>query len=265
MYCTLGDGWLNFPSHFFLAFHMTCSTCYSQERTTPHPPTKHVHKTDENSLLNTQVAIFSSFSLEVKVPLLCLRSPHHNRISILIRPEAQLFADKLQLVRAPSEDSFRRARSSSRGARQDAALHNRSAAQPDVLADLGEAVSSLREAAAARQAKQLPQHRETADRPSVGGFSTVGLLQQAHVEERLGPTLASIASASKVTTKPLDPAPLPKTTPFLAGLQSAWYTRVLKLNSISITAPCLVSIWVEKQQRSSPLLIRKIIKTLDKA
>lgn len=109
MYCTLGDGWLNFPSHFFLAFHMTCSSCYSQERKTPHPPTKHVHKPDENPLLNTQVAIFPGFSLQVKVPLLCLHSPHHNRISILIRPEPRLFADKLQLVRAPSEHGFRRA------------------------------------------------------------------------------------------------------------------------------------------------------------
>lgn len=182
---TLGDGWLNFPSRFFLVFHMTCNTCYSQERTTPCPPSKHIHKPDENSLLNTQVAIFSSFSLQVKVPLPCPCSPHHNRILILIRPEAQLFADKLQLARAPSEESFRTARSSCRGALQDI-----SAAHPDVLADLGEAVSSsLGAAAAAWQAKQLPQHHESPDRPSVGGFchswpptaSSSGTARGAHV------------------------------------------------------------------------------------
>lgn len=109
MYCTVGDGQLNFLSPFFLAFHMTCSTCYSQERTTPHPPTKHVHKPNENLWLNTQVAIFSSFSLQVKVALLCWCSPHHSRISIPIRPVAWLLADEPQLVRALPKDSFGRA------------------------------------------------------------------------------------------------------------------------------------------------------------
>lgn len=62
------------------------------------------------------------------------------------------------------------------------------------------------------------------------------------------------------TCSPANPSTL-----FPSELQSTWYVRALKLKSITITAPCLVSIWVWRQQRSSPLLIRKIIKALDKA
>ena len=261
MYCTLRDGWLNFPSHFFLAFHMTCSTCYSQERTTPHPPTKHVDKPDENSLLNTQAAIFFHFSLQVKVPLLCLRSPRHNRTRILIRPELWLFADKLQRVRAPTEDSFRRA---------DCAPIPRSlAGHCPVWPECGWPCQAGLEDAA----------------PSPGRQLLPGKLSSFHSTTSLQADLQHVASATASSSRTLAwgpcwvPLPQPargppnsgslllcqQPPPFLAGLQSTQHVRTLKLKSRSITAPCPVSIWVERRQRSSPLLIRKIIQTLDKA
>ena len=189
----------------------------------------------------------------MKVPLLCLRSPHHNRILILIRPEPWLFADKLQLVRAPSEDSFRRANfilRSSAGccpAWQEccSAQHVGWPRGSCILPQGGSCCLASKAASTAPWVCRQTFYRWLL--PQLGPW----WLPSPH-PVRWPPNTWSLLLCQK-------------TTSFLAGLQSTWYVGVLKLKTISITALCLVSIWVERQQRSSPLLIRKIIKTLDKA